>query len=195
MPPLNEKILRSPSNEKGRFKRAWKDSHGNALLCFAGILFLVGLAMIWASPPRDAQPEVVLLADGTETLDAELPADAILIRVVTSQANSDGPIRIAVYDSEDSFGDPDKAIIKDSLVPVDGFAVWEIKLSFLPEMFSIAAYHDLDNNGELNRALFNAPVEPYGFSNEARSLVGAPTYEQTVVQRPSTPTVIEIRVY
>ncbi|MCS7468918.1 DUF2141 domain-containing protein [Stieleria sp. ICT_E10.1] len=195
MPVQNDKLpFRSP-NEKGRYRRAWKESHGNLLLAFAGVIFLIGLAMIWASPPDTSEFDVDLGAVANTDQVPSLPPNVILIRVATSQLDSTGPIRIAVYDSAENFGNPDRAIIKDSLVPIDGFVVWEIQLSILPEQFAIAAYHDLDDNGELNRALFNAPVEPYGFSNNARSLVGPPTYEQTIMERPSESTAIEIRVY
>ncbi|WP_182869089.1 DUF2141 domain-containing protein [Stieleria mannarensis] len=192
--PKDNRPLRSP-HEKGRYRRAWKESHGNLLLAFAGLIFLVGLAMIWASPPGTPEIDVDLGTVDDADQVVTLPPNVILIRVATSQLTSEGPIRIAVYDSAKTFGNPEQAIIKDSLVPIDGFVVWEIKLDFLPEQFAIAAYHDLDDNGELNRALFNAPVEPYGFSNNARSLVGPPTYEQTIMQRPTESTAIEIRVY
>ena len=192
---LKETTSHSYSQEKGRFKRAWKESHGNALLGFAGILFFLGLIMIWASPPRELETEVGLLAEVDNESVVDLPPDAILIRVTTDRVDSRGPIRIAVYDSEDAFGDPEKAIIKDSLVPVDGFVVWEIKLDILPKTFAVAAYHDLDDNGKLNRALFNAPAEPYGFSNNARNVLGPPTYDQTIMTRPDGSFAIEIRVY
>lgn len=195
MPALKDKTpFRSPK-EKGRFKRAWKESHGNWLLGFAAALFAIGMILIWNSPPKAPELDVDRIGLENSESAVELPPDAILLRVSTTQPASTGPIRIAVYDSREAFGDPDRAVIKDSLVPVDGFVVWEIKLEILPETFAIAAYHDLDNNGELNRALFNAPVEPYGFSNNARGLTGQPTYEQTLMNRPDVSTAIEIRVY
>ncbi|MCO8121017.1 DUF2141 domain-containing protein [Stieleria sp. TO1_6] len=195
MPPLNETSTRRQPNRQGRFKRAWKDSHGTWLLGFAGVIFLIGLLMIRLSPPGSEEPTIDFSEDVSAPIAPALPPDAMIIRVTTSQPASHGPIRIALYDSKESFGDTDKAVIKDSLVPVDGFVIWEIKRDFLPEQFAIAAYHDLDDNGELNRALFNAPVEPYGFSNNARSVIGAPTYEQTIIERPTEPTILEIRVY
>ncbi|MCC9600017.1 DUF2141 domain-containing protein [Stieleria sp. JC731] len=182
------------TRRKGQLKRAWKESHGTALLGFALVILLVGLILIWTSPPREETVDLSTLANETESA-PELPENSLLIRVATDQSASTGPIRIAIYDSLEAFGNPEKAIVKDALQPVDGFVVWEIDLSFLPEEFSIAAFHDLDNNGQLNRALLNAPVEPYGFSNNARNLFGPPTYEQTLVSRPSSPQVIEIRVY
>lgn len=195
MPSLHDKIPISPEQKKGRFRRAWKESHGNALLGFAAILFAVGMLLIWTSPPREAELDIDMSANNAVNEVTELPADTMVIRVATNQVASTGPIRIAIYDSKEAFGNPEKAIIKDTIPPVEGFVAWAIKLEFLPESFAIAAYHDLDDNGELNRALFNAPVEPYGFSNNARSLVGPPTYDQTIIKRPSASTMIEIRVY
>ena len=188
--------IKLPANArpKGQLKRAWKESHGTELLGFAFVIVLVGLILIWTRPPAEEPPDIDTLVRGTAPAE-ELPKDAMLIRVATDQLSSEGPIRIAIYDSLESFGNPEKAIIKDALQPASGFVVWEIKLDFLPEEFSIAAFHDLDNNGELDRALFNAPVEPYGFSNNARSIFGPPTYEQTLISRPTEPRVIEIRVY
>ncbi|MCA9139786.1 MAG: DUF2141 domain-containing protein [Planctomycetales bacterium] len=195
MRPLHDKIPISLEEKKGRFKRAWNESHGYALLGFAAVIFMIGMLLIWTSPPRDSELEIDLSQNKTSQDEIELPPDTLVIRVATTQVTSEGPIRIAIYDSKETFGIPSKAIIKDTIKPVEGFVAWAIKLEFLPESFAVAAYHDLDDNGELNRALFNAPVEPYGFSNNARSLVGPPTYEQTIMQRPTVSTIIEIRVY
>ncbi len=195
MPFFSDKPLKDTETDKGRFKRAWGESHGNSLLGFAAVIFVAGSLMIWLSPPTPPEPELDLTRRDASAVESELRPDALVIRVVTDQIESEGPIRIAVYDAKESFGNPDKAVIKDSLNPVDGFVVWEIKLSYLPETFAISAYHDMDDNGELNLALFNAPVEPYGFSNIARSLIGPPTFEQTLMRRPTEPTAIEIRVY
>lgn len=187
---------------KGRFRKAWKESHGNLILGFTAVLLTLGLLIMWAQPSQPVLGDLDLSTGGSDRAGAgaaadtsQLPPDVLLVRVTTSQAEEVGPIRIAIYDSKDTFGNIEEAIVKDSLVPIDGFVTWEIQLDFLPESFSIAAYHDLDDNSELNRGLFNAPVEPYGFSNNARSIVGPPTYQETLVERPLETKVIEIRVY
>jgi uncharacterized protein (DUF2141 family) len=193
---VNDESVSPRPDRQGRFRRAWKESHGGWLLAFAALICVIGMLMIYLAPPKqNGPPPVDLAAVPAAEAEPVLPKDAILIQVSTDRLNETSPIRIAIYDSKEAFGDPDRAIIKDSLVPTDGFVVWEIKSSFLPDEFCIAAYHDLDNNGQLNRALFNAPVEPYGFSNNARSLVGPPTFEQTLVQKPDDPAVIQVRVY
>ncbi|MEM6473693.1 MAG: DUF2141 domain-containing protein [Planctomycetota bacterium] len=186
--PIND---RSETRERIGLRRAWRESHGNLLLMFAALILVVGLTLIWANPP--SSPVSLDFSDGQES-EITLPPDSFLIRISTDDLASEGPVRIAVYDSEEAFGDATKALLKDSMVPVEGFAVWQVNLDALPEQFGVAAYHDLDDNGELNRGLLNAPIEPYGFSNNARSLVGPPSYGETLVDRPDESTMIEIRV-
>jgi uncharacterized protein (DUF2141 family) len=42
--------------------------------------------------------------------------------------------------------------------------------------YAVSTYHDLNNNKELDRYFFGKPKEPYGFSNNVRSL-GPPSFE------------------
>ncbi|MEO1616890.1 MAG: DUF2141 domain-containing protein [Planctomycetota bacterium] len=189
MPPLND---RTEVRERMGLRRAWQESHGNLLLGFAGVILVAGLILIWKSPD---EPEVALGLDGEQILtEPPLPPNALLIRISSDIDAAGGPIRIAIYDSEEAFGDVDKALMKDAMKPVEGFVVWEVNLDALPIQFGVAAYHDLDDNGELNRGMLNAPVEPYGFSNNARSLVGPPSYSETLVDKPESSEMIEIRV-
>ncbi|MEO1525036.1 MAG: DUF2141 domain-containing protein [Planctomycetota bacterium] len=177
---------------KDWFRHAWKESRGNWLLVFAALVFLIGMGVIWSQPDAEETSPTVF-DDGTETV--SVSPDSVLIRISTDSPNDTAPIRIAIYDSVETFGQTEVAILKDSLVPADGYVVWEIATSILPSEFSIAAYHDLNDDGELNRGLFNAPSEPYGFSNNARGLVGPPTFEQTLVKLPLETPIIDLRVF
>lgn len=184
--PLGEAV------SKGWFKHAWKESRGNWLLGFAALVFVLGMGVIWSQPePTEITPDTFDSDDPT----VSVAPDSILIRISTDLPNESGPIRIAIYDSVETFGQSELAILKDSLVPVDGLVVWQIADDFLPSEFSVAAFHDLNDDGELNRGLFNAPSEPYGFSNGARGIVGPPTFEQTLVKQPLDPPVIDLRVF
>jgi uncharacterized protein (DUF2141 family) len=42
---------------------------------------------------------------------------------------------------------------------------------------AIQAYHDENGNRKLDTGLFGIPKEPYGFSNNARNLLGLPKFE------------------
>ncbi|WP_161604594.1 DUF2141 domain-containing protein [Roseiconus nitratireducens] len=194
--PRNRSDAYQHPQRRQRLRQAWKESHGNWLLGFAAAIFVAGMFIIWTQPESQDETSLELLpvSEGSAGRPS-LPENVLIVRVSTSRTNATGPIRIAIYDSKESFGNSDRAVLKDSLIPVNGFVAWEIDLGMLPEKFAIAAYHDLDDNGVLNRALFNAPVEPYGFSNNARSIVGPPTYEETIVSRPTESKEMEIRVY
>jgi uncharacterized protein (DUF2141 family) len=49
-----------------------------------------------------------------------------------------------------------------------------------PGRYAIAAYHDLNGNGELDRLPPGLPTEPYGFSNEVGRF-GPPSFEKALV--------------
>lgn len=43
--------------------------------------------------------------------------------------------------------------------------------------YAIAVYHDVNGDGKMNRVPFvNLPLEPYGFSNDARGQFGPPSF-------------------
>jgi uncharacterized protein (DUF2141 family) len=67
--------------------------------------------------------------------------------------------------------------------PVDsnGKAVFHVK-ELKPGTYAVSVYHDADNNGELNTGLFGVPTELVGFSNQARSLFGPPSFRKAAFQ-------------
>jgi len=46
---------------------------------------------------------------------------------------------------------------------------------------AVAVFQDIDGNGSLSRNTMGAPTEPYGFSNNARGLLGPPAFEQAAL--------------
>lgn len=46
---------------------------------------------------------------------------------------------------------------------------------------AIAVYHDANNDGKLNTNALGIPKESYGFSNNARSMFSAPSFEEAGV--------------
>jgi len=44
--------------------------------------------------------------------------------------------------------------------------------------YAIKAFHDEDANNDLNTNIFGIPTEDYGFSNNARSMFGPPSWEE-----------------
>jgi uncharacterized protein (DUF2141 family) len=49
------------------------------------------------------------------------------------------------------------------------------------DSYSLAVYHDENKNGKLDKNLFGAPTEAYGFSNNARETFSAPSFESAKI--------------
>ena len=50
------------------------------------------------------------------------------------------------------------------------------------DTYALAIYHDENKNGKLDKNLFGAPTEAYGFSNNARETFSAPSFESASVK-------------
>ena len=56
------------------------------------------------------------------------------------------------------------------------------KFKNLPkDTYALAIYHDENKNGKLDKNLFGAPTEAYGFSNNARETFSSPSFEAAKV--------------
>ena len=89
-----------------------------------------------------------------------------------------GSIYIAVYANEADFLNPDKIIAK-KIVPVTSAGAIDVTFQGLKAgAYAVSCFHDLNDNGQLDTNMFGAPLEPYGFSNNARPPFRAPNWEE-----------------
>jgi uncharacterized protein (DUF2141 family) len=108
------------------------------------------------------------------------PFSTLSVRL-SSTAGQEGSIRIAVFDSGKGF-ENEAPIISKVLAFQDEREPLEYTFNQLPVgSFAVAAYHDLNNDGKLNRNLFGVPVEPYAFSKEPTSKWRAPKWEEILI--------------
>ena len=100
---------------------------------------------------------------------------------------------VAVFDSEDGFPKPEHSRTTTT-IPVDAESV-EFSLS-LPDSSTtgIAIFQDLNSDGKLTKNGFGLPIEPYGFSNNARSTFGPPSFSQAAFKVSEKTSPIEITV-
>ena len=61
-------------------------------------------------------------------------------------------------------------------------------------MYTAAIFHDVNNNGKLDKNLLGVPTEPYGFSNNARSKWGPPKYDTAKFQLNQDQLLLQIEV-
>ena len=103
-----------------------------------------------------------------------------------------GEVRIAVFNSEDSYTkEPIYAIV---LTVDNNLIEWEVPDLPFGE-YAIAVYHDKNKNGRLDTNLLGIPKENYGFSNNARGRFGPASWQDAKfeIQEKSTIHKIEIK--
>ena len=105
-----------------------------------------------------------------------LASAANLTVTVKDVRNTTGMVLVAVYD-QSGFGKPELAKAKQKA----GANAGEVKFVFqsLPAgKYAVAAIHDENGNGKLDRNSLGAPTEGYGFSNDAQGTAGPPNFNQ-----------------
>ncbi len=195
---LTDETSLSQANESpsrwGHYQGLWKDNHGNLILAVTGAIFAVGLGMIAYRqnkfvPPRfpdariiqSSKPELVNLASGL----AIPAAEAIKIHVSGAVSNN-GSILLAVYVSEEGFNVVEKAKLRARQVLTNNEAVFTFRREEFPAKFAIAAFHDENDDAELNRNPIGIPIERYGFSNDARATIAAPNFTDAAMEKPDS---------
>ncbi|TVP95136.1 MAG: DUF2141 domain-containing protein [Planctomycetaceae bacterium] len=179
----------------------WQENHGNFLLAVTAAIILFGSGVLACRQsqmlpkslvrPPIVDPEQVLADQAAEAGDFG-PRQTITVRV--SGAGSDeGKMKLAVYISPHGFNDPDQALGTDSWIIRDGLCEGKFGLPEGITELAIAAFHDVNDNGILDRNAFGIPSERYGFTGNARGVTGPPTFEEALVPITEGPIDISIR--
>lgn len=126
----------------------------------------------------------------------DVPIESAAMALVTleegAQPGLRGEVRITIYDSKEAFLETPFAK-RAAPLGVDGAA--RVPLNDLPPgRYAMAAYLDVDGDGELRRGgLLGKPKEPIGFSGGAKIALGAPAYKDAAVEvRPGAVIRIEL---
>lgn len=112
---------------------------------------------------------------------------------LSSSAAAEGSIRLAVFDCPRAFA-RDESRFGEVLSLSEGSSP-SIRLRLPPlaaGTYAIAVYHDLNNNGRLDRNMFGIPTEPYGFSKEPANKWQKPTWED--IATPITPSTKQLSI-
>ncbi len=111
-----------------------------------------------------------------------LPAGAeTLVVTVRDIRSSDGEIRIAVYNSADSFLVDGQVTASRTLSAREG-DVEVVFAGLQPGTYAAAAFHDENGSGDFDTNFIGIPREGYGFSNGAEAGLGPPDFEDASVQ-------------
>lgn len=88
---------------------------------------------------------------------------------------SRGSVMIAIH--RDAKGFPSEKPFAEETISCDRLNDNRVTVRLPEGRFAVAAFHDVNDNRELDRNLFRIPAEPFGFSNNPRILTGPPDFE------------------
>ena len=98
--------------------------------------------------------------------------------IVSGCKSQKGQLFIALFDEKDEFPVFGRQLIGE-IIPLTAKSRQEFTFKDLGhKTYAIAVFHDLNSNGKLDKNAFGLPLEPYGFSNNARNTFSAPSFYQ-----------------
>jgi uncharacterized protein (DUF2141 family) len=120
-------------------------------------------------------------------------AQAAELRVVIDGvASSKGTLMLGLYDSEEHFqlaiSNAAKLSLVDNPSRLVGIAMRAaagaqsvVFTNLKPGTYAVIVIHDENDDGKLDEGLFGAPIEGYGFSNNAAGFFAAPSFKDAGV--------------
>ena len=97
--------------------------------------------------------------------------------VVTNIKNDRGEVHVALFRKEDQFPDYGKQY-KGIIVKAQKDKISVVFKNIPQREYAIAAFHDENKNGKMDKSFVGAPTEDYGFSKNARRMFSAPSFEE-----------------
>lgn len=101
-----------------------------------------------------------------------------LIVVVDNVKSEQGHVRAALFNNAKSF--PKLPFLSQHAAAKAGTVTFTFK-NIPPGQYAVSAYHDLNDNEKLDISFVGKPVEPYGFSRNARGTFGPPAFEEAMI--------------
>lgn len=169
----------------------WQENHGNLLVMFFAITMLLGGLILFYRQNRFVPvrfPDGDMIQAPTDERGepiAEKAKDAVTF-TIAGAANDSGDIKLAIFEDKASFNRAQDSSKLIKIRIVEGIGRLAVKHDKLPKSFALAAFHDENGDGELNRNRWGIPTERFGFSKNERGVTGPPTFEQVVIDRPKS---------
>jgi uncharacterized protein (DUF2141 family) len=116
----------------------------------------------------------IVLSAASTMAGAKTSLNASLSVKISKIKNDKGKLVVALFDSKENF--LKKTLSELSLDIDEGGEVLAQFSDIPPGIYAIAAYHDKNADGKLNTFML-VPREDYGFSNDARSMFGPPSFK------------------
>ncbi len=112
-----------------------------------------------------------IFRDKTEGLELEISLKGL--------RSSQGTVRLALYREKDAFPSVE-SVYRSQVIPASRKTVSFQGLA--AGTYAIAVFHDMNQNGLLDKNFWGVPVEVYGFSNNARGVFSPPAFKEAAIE-------------
>ncbi len=139
-------------------------------------LFVAVVVAAVVAQPTPTFSDVPAPISGAPTLSAYGPSGLLCIKIQGLPSDR-GMVRVAIYHSRESYVARRGSFRKAVLPIAERSCEWV--LDGLPYgEYAVMFYQDANGNARLDRSRLGLPLEPFGFSNNARPRLGPPPYER-----------------
>lgn len=104
-----------------------------------------------------------------------------------------GYVMLSLFDSKEGFDEKCNPVCQVRLRSQGDRCKWTLHGIPLGS-YAVAVFQDLDDDGVLDRNSLGVPTEPYGFSNNAGSMLGPPAFEEAEFTLAGPGVALEIRL-
>ena len=106
--------------------------------------------------------------------------------------NSNGEIRLAIFNLPDQFPEGNEMDSKDVEARLGTVTI--ILRGLNPGVYAVAVHHDENSDKMMNKNVVGWPQEGYGFSNDARVIFSVPVFEAAAFNLNSAGQTIHLQV-
>lgn len=99
-----------------------------------------------------------------------------------------GIMELGLYDKAENFPKEEKQYLLIKRAVTGTIFTYTFK-DLPPGEYALAVYQDVNSNGKINKNFLGIPTEPYGFSNNIKPRLSAPSFEKTKFRLASDTTV------
>lgn len=133
---------------------------------------LLAVAAVWLVEPAHAD---TLITTGATTGATTVRETATLTIHIERLSPRGGVLRLGVYDAA-HYPDDKSAPLASADVPVSEGVIAVTLKNLPPGRYAIESFQDVNANGKMDTGLFGLPLEPYGFSRDARPFLSKPAF-------------------
>ncbi len=108
---------------------------------------------------------------------------------ITNVKSAQGTIHIGLYNNEEHF--PHKGMEYKKLILKATAPTFTYTIKNLPSgEYALAVFHDANSDGKIKRSFLGVPKEDYGFSNNVKPFLSAPSFEKVKFRLHSDTTIV-----